>query len=121
MDDLEKRRRARAAAGYSLKSREELAAETGIKYDRLRSFLGPNGRQTPTLDEVTALVDAAGLPKSFATDDQPEAATDIMRDVSELQAAVVGLNAQLAQQGRAIQELRGRDRLQQRPGGSARP
>lgn len=118
MDDLEKRRRARAAAAYSLKGHKELAAETGITYDRLRSVLGPNGRQTPTLDEVTALVDAAGLPKSFATDDQPEATTDIMRDVSELQAAVVGLNAQLAQQARAIQELRGRGRRQERPGGA---
>ena len=114
VDDLEKRRRARAAAGYSLKTHQALAKEAGIKYDRLRSVLGPNGRHAPTLEELQALVKAAGLPQSFAGDGQPEPSDDVVRDITDLRASIAWLTAQLGRQEQAIRELRGRNHRGQR-------
>lgn len=70
MDDEAKERRARARAllGYSIKGQEEFSEAASMHHDRLREVVRKGGRAAPSTDELLAMCDAAGVPRQFAVD-----------------------------------------------------
>lgn len=59
---------ARAIWAYSLMSQEQLAEIAGLHPDRLKAIVGRTNPKLATLDELTALAGAIGIPERFALD-----------------------------------------------------
>lgn len=119
VDDLEKRRRGRAAWAYSLLNQRDFANKAGLTYDRARALLGEKGRAVPKLEELHAMADAAGLPRKLI-DEEAEGVEALEARVEDLRTAVGTLAVQLARQGQAIQELRAEGRRARRPANGGR-
>jgi hypothetical protein len=118
LTDEERRKIARAIWHYTGMTNDALEDALGWRRKRLKEMARDPNKSAPSLDELVAMAEYAGVPTAFAIDGWAAAdpLAHLEEQISDLRAAHRALTAQVARQAQEMRELRGQD-LREEPSG----
>lgn len=95
----------------------EFAERAGLTHARVRAIFGNDANKTPpTIDELLAMADAAGVPEAFALHGFDSLyATALETQIKELSDAVAKLLVDNARHNRALRALGAENHLAEHP------